>query len=156
MVNWVSNLLLINFLSTDLSVKWLVVSALLLKACRDEGPYLVIEVRCDVKMLTMSDVCFLGEDQGDVWEPDAGRTPQYCQVPQVLAGHEGDSGSGNIFYPFWSFFHSVFLFCFCFYMHTFCKLTENVYHLRPTGYIHHRIHVIGQPQAISEENQEEP
>lgn len=28
--------------------------------------------------------------------------------------------------------------------------------LCPTGYIHHRVHVVRQPQAIPEENEEEP
>lgn len=48
-------------------------------------------------MWTISDVWCLGEDQRDVWEPDAGWTPQHCQVPQVLAGHEGEPGSSKVF-----------------------------------------------------------
>lgn len=42
---------------------------------------------------------FSGEDQRDVWESNAGWTPQHCQVPQVLAGYEGGSGTGMYVFP---------------------------------------------------------
>lgn len=49
---------------------------------------------------------FAGEDQGDVWESNAGWTPQHCQVPQVLAGYEGESGAGVYVFLFSFFTHS--------------------------------------------------
>lgn len=95
-------------------------------------PHLVHEVTW-----TKSDVCFLGEDQGNVRQPDAGWTPQHCQVPQVLAGHEGEPGSGKK-----SSFLLVFFF---FFPNTNTYELMLFSHLWCTGYIHHRIHVVRQP-----------
>lgn len=72
-------------------------------SCRGiEGSYSIHDIRtgCESSLpyAYFCFLCFLGEDQGDVWEPDAGRTSQHCQVPQVLAGHEGESGTGRMLF----------------------------------------------------------
>ena len=93
----------------------------------------------------MNHVCFSGEDQGDVREPDAGRTPQHCQIPQVLAGHEGQSSTGMICFVFSPLFLSPSF-----------HARVNGSPSSVAGHLHHRVHVVGQPQAVSEEDQEEP